>query len=409
MPDSSRSIVVSAGLATAPPITLGTIPLIVNTSPDVVSDSIVRQIGAAPNQRVIVGTDPADAATSVPLPVLAGEGPWYPAAAGVADSVLIGRNVNIVSGSAQDQICIGTSVSIDATGNVLNVSNILIGFNSSMDDTGIQGMGANVAIGSALTVAGGATNNVLIGQSHPALGAADENQVRIGNGSTVSGGAQGRLVAIGTTTSVDSRSVAIGDRAVATGGDSVGIGQQVIANGAGSVAVGRISRASASSSVALGVAASSNHAESVAIGHAANTSKANQIVIGGVGTTNIDELVLGEGDTAAGGTPTVDVTIKTTDQISAGIPDVAGADITIHTGTGIGNAAGGRFIVEVPDLQPSGLVAQLPVIGIQVQESQAALDTFLFIRDVDNGVLERVSVGAADSGGVGFKLLRIPN
>tara|TARA_R100001244_G_scaffold132394_1_gene108857 strand:- start:5873 stop:7678 length:1806 start_codon:yes stop_codon:yes gene_type:complete len=36
-------------------------------------------------------------------------------------------------------------------------------------------------------------------------------------------------------------------------------------------------------------------------------------------------------------------------------------------------------------------------------------DTRLLVYDIDNGQLERVSVGAADSGGVGFKLLRIAN
>lgn len=41
--------------------------------------------------------------------------------------------------------------------------------------------------------------------------------------------------------------------------------------------------------------------------------------------------------------------------------------------------------------------------------STTAGDTRFLIYDVDNGTLERVTVGAADSGGTGFKLLRIPN
>lgn len=35
--------------------------------------------------------------------------------------------------------------------------------------------------------------------------------------------------------------------------------------------------------------------------------------------------------------------------------------------------------------------------------------TRFLLYDVDNGQIERVSVGAADSGGAGFKLLRIAN
>lgn len=38
-----------------------------------------------------------------------------------------------------------------------------------------------------------------------------------------------------------------------------------------------------------------------------------------------------------------------------------------------------------------------------------ATHTGLMLWDTDNGTVERVTVGAADSGGVGFKLLRIPN
>lgn len=41
--------------------------------------------------------------------------------------------------------------------------------------------------------------------------------------------------------------------------------------------------------------------------------------------------------------------------------------------------------------------------------SPSAGNTGLMLWDVDNGTLERVTVGAADSGGTGYKVLRIPN
>lgn len=41
--------------------------------------------------------------------------------------------------------------------------------------------------------------------------------------------------------------------------------------------------------------------------------------------------------------------------------------------------------------------------------SVAAGETRMLVWDVDNNTLERVTVGVADSGGVGFKVLRIPN
>lgn len=50
--------------------------------------------------------------------------------------------------------------------------------------------------------------------------------------------------------------------------------------------------------------------------------------------------------------------------------------------------------------------------GVEVarfDSSGVATQTRFMIYDVDNAALERVTVGAADSGGAGFKLLRIPN
>lgn len=47
--------------------------------------------------------------------------------------------------------------------------------------------------------------------------------------------------------------------------------------------------------------------------------------------------------------------------------------------------------------------------ALRVDHSTTAGETRLLVYDVDNATLERVSVGAADSGGSGFKVLRIPN
>ena len=47
--------------------------------------------------------------------------------------------------------------------------------------------------------------------------------------------------------------------------------------------------------------------------------------------------------------------------------------------------------------------------AIQFDGSTTATQTRMLVYDVDNGQLERVTIGAVDSGGAGFKLLRIPN
>jgi hypothetical protein len=47
--------------------------------------------------------------------------------------------------------------------------------------------------------------------------------------------------------------------------------------------------------------------------------------------------------------------------------------------------------------------------SLQIDDDAVAGNTRLLLYDVDNGKVERVSVGAADSGGAGFKVLRLPN
>jgi len=47
--------------------------------------------------------------------------------------------------------------------------------------------------------------------------------------------------------------------------------------------------------------------------------------------------------------------------------------------------------------------------SIKVDNDSTAGNTKMLVYDVDNATLERVSVGAADSGGSGYKVLRIPN
>jgi hypothetical protein len=49
------------------------------------------------------------------------------------------------------------------------------------------------------------------------------------------------------------------------------------------------------------------------------------------------------------------------------------------------------------------------VEGVRMDTNATAGNTRFMLYDVDNATLERVSVGASDSGGVGFKVLRIPN
>lgn len=54
-------------------------------------------------------------------------------------------------------------------------------------------------------------------------------------------------------------------------------------------------------------------------------------------------------------------------------------------------------------------VEMVAKIQIKIDASVAAGETRLLLYDVDNVTVERVTVDTVDSGGLGFKLLRIPN
>ncbi|MCP4902918.1 MAG: hypothetical protein GY906_38640 [bacterium] len=409
MPSGSRSLIVGGGIVSSPPFTLGAIPMVTNVAPDTVGDSIMSQTGL----RIVVGTDPTDAATSVALPILAGQGPWYPGGPST-DQLLIGRNVNLVAGSGRQQIIIGTfAMDMDTSGSAANnVNNICIGINHNVDDAGLLGLLNNVMLGITLSITDQGSNNVLIGQSHSTT-LQSANCVVIGNSSTLNGVSPSALVAIGNSVVVASRCVAIGDRATASGADSLAIGpESPQATGTQSIAIGRATRARALNGICIGTLANNANAgdtDSVAIGRNASSFAANQLIFGGIGA-RILTVVIGEGNEPNVSPTLTGIVIRTSNVPTGAAPNnIAGATITIATGEGTGNAIGGAFIVSVPLPGASSSTQQTPTVGLEVRPTITATETFLMIRDVDNGTLERVSVGAAGSGGGAFKLLRIPN
>lgn len=78
-----------------------------------------------------------------------------------------------------------------------------------------------------------------------------------------------------------------------------------------------------------------------------------------------------------------------------------GGALVLAGGTGTATAGG---VVNVQTAVTTTLVD-----AARFDASTTATHTRFFLYDVDNATLERVTVGAADTGGAGFKVLRIPN
>jgi hypothetical protein len=91
------------------------------------------------------------------------------------------------------------------------------------------------------------------------------------------------------------------------------------------------------------------------------------------------------------------------------IADNPGGSLTLQSGLGTGAGAASGVSLSVPIVTGTSSVLQVARVGFQVLHSAVAADTYGLIFDVNGAALKRISVGANDSGGAGFKLLRIAN
>ena len=101
--------------------------------------------------------------------------------------------------------------------------------------------------------------------------------------------------------------------------------------------------------------------------------------------------LLGDGDNM-GGIQWLPNFSQTSAQISAEQVDSTGPFLTARI----------KFLI-------NRVAASGNVIALQLEPSSTANDTLLMVFDVNSLTTKRVSVGAVDSGGAGFRLLRIPN
>jgi len=136
----------------------------------------------------------------------------------------------------------------------------------------------------------------------------------------------------------------------------------------------------------------------------------------GIGTTS-PTRILGIGGLAArnigmergtvANTAGFDLTVNAGGATSAAT-DKAGGDLILASGVSTGTGIS-KISLKTAPAGASGTGDNVNVENARIDSDATAGNTRFMLYDVDNGTLERVSVGAADSGGAGFKLLRIPN
>jgi hypothetical protein len=92
-----------------------------------------------------------------------------------------------------------------------------------------------------------------------------------------------------------------------------------------------------------------------------------------------------------------------------GLANVAGKSTWLIGGPGRGSGVGGPAKIGVSPAGAAGTQVNPPIEVGRFDLSAVAGDTRFMLWDVTTGALVRVTRGAADSGGAGFRVLRIPN
>lgn len=264
----------------------------------------------------------------------------------------------------------------------------------------VFGVGASATGGDAVAVGNApiaGTNSIAIGRAADASGV---QSLAIGKSANA---ATNETMAIGfNAVSTGDKSSAIGRSASATGSLAFAFGYGATATGDETIAMGRAAVADATGAVVIGVLSVANGNSSIVIGRRAEATAANQFVVGS-STFPITSVHVGKGVTNS-----VPETVAYHATGGSGT-DVAGADIAIAGGKGTGTGAGGSVKLQTAPVGITGTAANSLVDAGEFDDDVTAGNTRFLLYDVDNGALQRVSVGAADSGGTGFKVLRIPN
>lgn len=313
----SRSLSAGAGIAAGTPFTVGTIPkvLVAGSNPSL-DDSVITQGVAGVGTQIRINNAAFPAATEQ-LQVLGGAifDSTGSTAASPHDSVLIGRGAASRAVLNARNVVIGTLASSNA--GVNSTLNTVIGYSAIV--TVDQGSSVVIGAGGGINWTQTAGAAVLIGSGAAAI---QFPGVAIGCGITVLG--SGTAVGNQLSTSAVNNYCVYG-RSAQVNAD----GQTVVGDGARGVA---------------------GHTTSIALGRNTFTSAANQFAVGGGSGLQISQVLIGAGDTQAGGQA---VLHRHTNGSGA---DNAAANIQFQAGLSTGNSASAgrlQFLTGAPGASSS--------------------------------------------------------
>ena len=265
------------------------------------------------------------------------------------------------------------------------------------------GSGSNVVVGrnslKSISAASVVSNTTVIGDNSMPLATLSSNNTSVGGSSlsTLTTGSQ--------NTSVGSDALKLisnGNYNVAFG---YGAGKKLLTNSSKNISIGAYVYGFETLSV--------THDNTIAIGYAARSSRDNEIVFGsrhakmdglyfngryGMTATQFHISIMG---ISAGGNA-YDLPAVIDGNAAAGTIYIDGAK-----GTGTGSC--GSVVIATAPSGITGSTQNALINALEVDGNKTAGETRLLLYDIDKGTLVRVSVGTADSGGVGRKALTVPN
>lgn len=402
-----ETVIVGGGIASTAPFTTNGIPFVVSGSPPSLSTTdFLSVVPTGTTKGLIVGTDP-DATATERLRMNGGMISRPPTTA--TTSNVMGKGATIGNATSQS-LAIGDATAIQASAS----NNIAIGY------TAVITAGSNVTVVGANSSNANSNGTTIVGSSIVVNGGYNAAIVASGLSITIgtgSGGSSGGIVVYGATITIGAgtniNSVVIGNNW------TIGVGLQnstIVGPNDGTNTIGtscnnneivgyknKVANNMSDCRV-LGNQNDIEHNGCTIIGSAVTTTGANQCWIGGpLFSGFIGTVIVGSGDTNG----TVhNVLFRLTN--GSGTDNVA-PSLTFQAGLSTGAGASPAINLSVGIVAGSSTTVQTARVGVSCSYTTTAAATYLSVYDVNGAVLSRVSVGANDSGGAGFKLLRIPN
>jgi len=297
-------------------------------------------------------------------------------------------------------------VQVGATVGAGTNAGVIIGYQAGVNVTGGSVMVDGIAIGHAAITDGNAvcigasvTCNCNNGASDPVLincrGVTGDLLTGVYIGTTT-GGVVGATSGIFINGQCDAAS---GGVSTIIAGRCEGGAGMAIGGGGGSARITGASMAVGPSCVAGGPLFGTLYSDAIAIGISATATGTG--AAGARRSLAIGLSAIATCDNATANAIAIGTSASATASGATGASVALGPAATAATGQCVIGATG--FPMELR------IIAAAAGERLRVDATATAGQTALMLYDVDNNTLERVTVGAADSGGVGFKLLRIPN